>query len=309
MHILKEAVCSSRIAGIPISIREFLFSELELDSQKKDYKKEVENYSAAIKQGVRRLRDPFLSNRLIKTVHKTLFNKVSGKDKKTGEFRSSQNWIGGASLKDVVFIPPIPNELDDLLVDFELFLNQKMETPHLIRVAIAHYQFETINPFLDGNGRIGRLLIALYLIAKKALTRHLLYISSYFEEYEELYYTKLSQVRKNNNLVEWIKFFLTGVFEVAKDSAHALSTSISLKHLKEKEITQTLGKRMEKGLELLNILFEEPIMSSKLIHQKIKLSVKACNDLIKAFTNIKILHEITGFQRNRIYKFQDYIEL
>ena len=310
MHIFKEAVVSSRIEGTRTNIEEALIEEREIDPEKRDDWQEVNNYVKAMNTAIGELKNLPLSNRLIKETHRILLASGRGERKTPGEFRTSQNWIGGASLADAVFIPPVHTELPDLLSDLELFLqNTEIKIPHLIRIAIAHYQFETIHPFLDGNGRIGRLLITLYLVSSGILEKPLLYLSDFFEKHKSLYYDNLTLVRAKNDLAQWIKFFLTGVIQTAENSVLTLKKIIDLKASIEKKHILLMGKRSKNGMELLHQLFRKPIVTAKDVQNLTGLSPKAANDLIQAFVEKGILVETTGYQRNRSFVFAEYLKM
>jgi Fic family protein len=310
MHISKEAVVSSRIEGTKTNIEEAFIEEKEIDPEKRDDWKEVINYIKAMNNAIKKLKSLPLSNRLIRDTHKILLSSGRGKYKNPGEFRKSQNWIGGSSINNAVFVPPAWNELPDLLSDFEMFLhNNEIKTPHLIKVAIAHYQFETIHPFLDGNGRIGRLFITLYLVANEVLEKPLLYLSDFFEKNRTLYYDNLMKVRLENDLGQWLKFFLTGIIQTASIALDTLKQVTELKANIEKEKIMSMGKRSKTALELLHYLFKKPVVNVREVQEKTNLSAKAANDLIKVFLNEGILREITGFQRNRIFVFDKYMNL
>ncbi len=310
MHIFKEAVISSRIEGTRTNIEEVFIEEKEIDPEKRDDWKEVNNYVTAMNAAIVKLKKLPLSNRLIRETHKILLSSGRGKHKNPGEFRKSQNWIGGASLSDAVFIPPSQEELPELLSDFELFLNNhEIKVPHLVRIAIGHYQFETIHPFLDGNGRIGRLLITLYLVSSGVLDKPLLCLSEFFEQNKTIYYDNLTLVRTKNYIGQWIKFFLVGIIKTAENASYTLKKIIDLKLLIEKEKIIPLGKRSKRGIELLHYLFKKPVVTVKEIQTFTGLSPKASNDLVQAFVDKKILHETTGYQRNRIFAFNDYLKL
>ncbi len=309
MHVYKEAVFSSRIEGTKTNIKEALIKEQEITPERRDDWQEVNNYVKAMNYAIEQLKTLPLSNRLIRNCHKILLSSVRGHHKNPGEFRKSQNWIGGVSISDAVFIPPHHSELPELLTDFELFLNNKdIKIPHLIRIAIAHYQFETIHPFLDGNGRIGRLLITLYLVSNNVLNKPVLYLSEFFERNKTLYYDNLSIVRTHNNLSQWIKFFLTGVIETATRSTNTLTEILKLKERTEKEKIITMGKRTKQGMALLHSLFTSPVVTIKDVRDITNLSVKAASDLVRAFVERNILIETTGHQRNRIFVFKEYLQ-
>ena len=310
MHIFKEAVISNRIEGTRTNIEEALNEQDNLDPEKRDDWQEVHNYVKAMNNAIQELEKLPLSNRLIKNTHKILLSTGRGEHKSPGEFRISQNWIGGTSLSDAVFIPPAHEELPELLSDLELFLNNtNINIPHLIRIAIAHYQFETIHPFLDGNGRIGRLLISLYLVHSKVLQKPLLYLSDFFKKNKTLYYDNLTFVRTKNDMSQWIKYFLEGVSQTAENSAQTLKKIIELKTDLEKNKLLSLGKRTKTANEFLYFLFHSPVITSTALQKEMKITAKTANSLIDAFIGLNILKERTGYSRNRIFVFDKYVEL
>lgn len=310
MHIYKEAIESNKIEGTRTNIEEALHEEKDIDPEEHDDWEEVNNYVNAMNVTIKELTRLPLSNRLIRLTHKLLLSGVRGEKKTPGEFRRSQNWIGGATPATASFVPPIETEVPDLMADFEKFLNnQELKIPHLIRIAIAHYQFETIHPFLDGNGRTGRLLITLYLVSNGILGKPLLYLSDFFEKNRSLYYDHLTFVHTKNALGDWLKFFLTGVIQTSENGVKTLKEIADLKKNIEKEMMDSLGKRIKNGYTLLNGLFQKPVVSSKDVQLITDLTPKASNDLIQAFMDLHILKEKTGYSRNRIFIFDDYIKL
>lgn len=310
LHISKEAVISSRIEGTKTEIDESFLSESEILPERRDDWKEVANYTKAINQAILDLQNLPISSRLIKETHKVLLNSVRGQEKQPGKFRASQNWIGGSSPSDAVFVPPSFEHVEELMSDLEKFIhNDEINVPDLIRIALVHYQFETIHPFLDGNGRIGRLLITLFLVDKKILTKPLLYLSAYFEENKGLYYDNLTFVRTKNDMKQWLKYFLVGIEKTATKSAETLSKVLILKSDLEKMINKNFGKKSPSAITLLNHLFEKPSLYVKEAQEIAKLSYKSANDLVDDFVKAEILEEITGQSRNRIFVFRKYFDL
>lgn len=309
MHILKEATTSSRIEGTKTNMEEALFKEEDINPEKRDDWAEVQNYIKAINTSIKELEKLPISNRLIRNTHKTILSGVRGKQKIPGEFRKSQNWIG-ATLKDAIFIPPHHSEVLDLMSDLEKFINNDdNHIPHLIKIAIAHYQFETIHPFLDGNGRLGRLLITLYLVSNDVLKKPSLYLSDFFEKNKGYYYDNLMTVRLTSNLTQWIKFFLVGVIETSKESIQVFKDIIALKNNIETIRLPKLGSKIENGQLLMKQLFQIPIIDSKQVSEFLKVSPSTANRLIKDFIDLNVLSELTGYKRNRKFMFKEYFKI
>ena len=309
MHILKEATTSSRIEGTKTNMEEALVKEKDINPEKRDDWAEVQNYIKAINTSIEELKKLPISNRLIKNTHKIILSGVRGKHKIPGEFRISQNWIG-ATLKDAIFIPPHHSEVIELMSDLEKFINdEENHIPHLIKIAIAHYQFETIHPFLDGNGRIGRLLITLYLVSNDVLKKPSLYLSDFFEKNKGYYYDNLMTVRLTSNLTQWIKFFLVGVIQTSKESIQVFKDIIALKNNIETERLPKLGSKIENGQLLMKQLFQIPITDSKQVSELLKISASTANRLIKDLIDLEILTELTGYKRNRKFMFKEYFKI
>lgn len=310
LHVTKEAVISSRIEGTQTNMDEALLNESEVSPEKRNDWREVNNYIKALNNAIEELDVLPISSRLIKHTHSILLDSVRGEHKQPGNFRTSQNWIGGSSPSDAVFVPPHHQYVENLMGDIENFLhNEDIIVPDLIRIAIAHYQFETVHPFLDGNGRIGRLLITLFLVDRKILEKPLLYLSSYFEQDKGLYYDNLTFVRTKNDMTQWLKYFLVGIAETASKAVDTLSLILSLKSDTEREITETFGRKSHSAITLLQHLLKQPIVSVDDAKNATGLSYKAANDLITDFENTGILKEITGQTRNRLFVFEKYLAL
>jgi len=308
LHVTKEAVISSRIEGTQTNMDEALLPIEEIKPERKNDWLEVNNYIEALNLAISDLQNLPVSSRLLKKTHRILLESVRGEYKLPGEYRSSQNWIGGASLADAVFIPPQHKLLNSLMGDLENFLNnERIDVPALIRIAIAHYQFETIHPFLDRNGRIGRLMITLFLVNEGILDKPLLYLSQYFENNKGLYYDNLTRVRTHSDMLQWIKYFLVGVEQTATKAVDTLTKVITLKETIESEINLTIGRRSNSALTLLYSLFHNPVTTIDKASKICELSFKAANDLVKLMQENGFLKELTGQSRNRIFIFNPYL--
>ncbi|OGU64274.1 MAG: cell filamentation protein Fic [Stygiobacter sp. GWC2_38_9] len=310
MHIVKEATTSSRIEGTQTHIEEAVLKEKDVTTEKKDDWREVQNYIAALNDAIENLSNLPLSSRLITQIHKILLQSVRGKNKLPGEYRTSQNWIGGATIKDATFIPPHYQDVPELLSDLENFTNNNnIYVPHLIKIAITHYQFETIHPFLDGNGRVGRLLITLYLVANKLLAKPTLYLSDFLEKHRQLYYDNLTVVRTKNDLTQWIKFFLSAVIETAQNGIDTFQKILKLRNEIEDKRIVTLGRKLPMAKNVINYLYKNPLIQVSHVVDELKISKQTANTIINDFVRLGILKEVTGLKKNRMYLFEEYVEL
>jgi len=310
LHVTKEAVISSRIEGTQTNMDEALLPFEEVSPERRNDWQEVNNYIRAINEAIVELQKLPISSRLLKDTHQTLLQSVRGEHKLPGTYRTSQNWIGGNSLADAVFIPPAHQLVSELMGDLEKFLNNdEINVPALVRIAIVHYQFETIHPFLDGNGRIGRLMITLFLVSEGILDKPLLYLSLYFEKNKSLYYDNLSRVRTHNDMLQWLKYFLVGIEQTATQAVNTLSNILKLKENLENEIRSTFGRRSNSALILLTALFKDPVITIDKAAKICNLSYKAANDLVTKMQEKKYLKELTGQSRNRIFIFEPYLNI
>lgn len=311
MYVKKEALLSSQIEGTQASLEGVLEFEANL-TPKEDINdiKEVVNYIKALNYGIERLEKLPMSLRLIKEIHKILVEGTRGSSKTPGEFRTSQNWIGppGASLVEAIFVPPPPDMVISSMGELENFFYEYDQIPPLIKIALIHAQFETIHPFLDGNGRIGRLLITFYLYWKGILSKPLLYLSFYLKKNRADYYDLLMKVRIEGAWEEWIKFFLRGISEISDEAAN---TAREIIKLKEDLITKLYEKSISSvyAIKLIDLLFETPVIDVKNVVEKLNISKETANELVKKFETIGILKEITGKQRYKKYLFKDYVDI
>ena len=306
MHVLKEATQSSKIEGTKTNIEDALLDKEDVNDEKRDDWEEVQNYIEALNSAIANLEKLPFSSRLIKETHKILLQGVRGKHKLPGEFRSSQNWIGGASINDATFVPPTHSSINEYMGDLEKFAhNTESFFPDLLKIALIHYQFETIHPFLDGNGRVGRLMITLYLVEKGILKKPILYLSDFFERNRTLYYDNLTRVREKDDLTQWFKFFLVGVIETAKNSVSTFDSILKLQKEVEAKI-QKLGSRSKNAQLIINYLFQRPIIDAQKVKILTSLSSPSVYKLIDELEKLEIINEITGGKRGKIYLFRDY---
>lgn len=311
MYVRQEAVLSSQIEGTQSTLEDVL--QFEVDAKGSDLPKDVEevvNYVHAMNYGLARLEALPLSLRLIREIHAQLLKGTRGGHRTPGEFRKSQNWIGpaGADLAHATFVPPPVLEMKEALDNFEKFLHQE-SLPILIQTGLAHAQFETIHPFLDGNGRVGRLLIAFLLCQRNVLHRPLLYLSHYLKGHRAEYYDRLMAIRNDGNWEGWLKFFLRGVEEVSKE---AIGTSRRIFELREKDrsvLNKELGSGAANALRLLDYFYEQPMINVRMVEKYLKSSFVTANRLVEQFVKLEILEETTGAQRNRRYAYAPYLAL
>ncbi len=309
MHVLKEATQSSRIEGTQTNMEEALLEKEDVALERRDDWEEVQNYVAAMNEAVGKLKTLPFSARLIRATHKTLMQGVRGKHKHPGEFRRSQNWIGGASIADAVFVPPVHASIGELIGDIEQFVhNERQHFPELLKIALVHYQFETIHPFLDGDGRVGRLLITLYLVSRGILKQPVLYLSDFFERNRQLYYDNLTRVREKNDLLQWFRFFLVGVIETAKSSTATFDHILKLQKQVESQL-QTLGSRTANAQKVMNYLYQRPVVNAAKVGEVAEVSPASAYKLIADLEQFGILKEITGGKRGKTYVFDAYLSL
>ncbi len=313
MYVRREAVLSSQIEGTQASLMDVLeFEAQALQPGRPHDVGEVVNYVNAMNYGLERLKELPLSLRLICEIHGKLLTGVRGSERTLGEFRQTQNWIGAPGpegLGNAIFVPPPPYEMQESLGNLENFFHDRTPLPMLIKVGLIHAQFETIHPFTDGNGRLGRLLITFLLCGKGILKRPLLYLSYFFKRYRSEYYDRLQAIRDKGDWEGWLKFFLKGVYEVAQEATNTARQIVNLREGHRFLINHQLGRRSGKALVLLENLYFRPIISVDYVMEATELTFSNANALVKQFCNFGLLREITGQRRNRLFSYAPYLAI
>lgn len=312
MYVRKEAVLSSQIEGTQSSLQNLLAAEAQLnDPEAPADVGEVVNYVRAMNHGLARLSDLPVSVRLIREIHAELMRGGRGGRLTPGDLRTSQNWIGpsGCTLREATFVPPPPHEVPTALADLERFLHAQDGLPPLVRVGLAHAQFETIHPFLDGNGRIGRLLITFLLTEKELLARPVLYLSHYFKRRRAEYYDSLQGVRDAGDWEDWLMFFLRGVTEVSHEAAHTAAGILRVREECRAQILDGMGRAAPNGHRILERLFDHPIVAVATVRDWLGVTSAGANTLVHRLVDAGVLREITGYARNRRFRFDPYMRL
>jgi Fic family protein len=311
MYVRREAVVSSQIEGTQASLMDVLeFEAQTLEPGRPQDVKEVVNYIDALKYGLERLKEIPLSLRLICEIHENLLTGVRGSEKSRGEFRHTQNWIGSPGSDGLVsasYVPPPPHEMGEALGNLEKYFYDERPMPFLIKVGLIHAQFETIHPFLDGNGRLGRLLITFLLCQKGVLKQPLLYLSYFFKKYRSEYYDRLQAIREKGDWEGWLKFFLKGVYEIAQEATATARQIVNLREEHRVLITERLGRGAAKSLALLEMLYFRPIISVHTAMEITNLSYANANKIVKDLCKLGILAEFTGLKRNRRFSYDPYL--
>jgi Fic family protein len=313
MYVRKEAVLSSQIEGTQSSLRDLLAAEARIYAPERPADvAEVVNYVAAMNHGLERLKELPVSVRLIREIHERLLRGVRGANLTPGDLRTSQNWIGpaGCTLNTATFVPPPPHEVATALGQLERFMHDDhIDLPLLIRIGLAHAQFETIHPFFDGNGRTGRLLITFLLCENGVLRKPVLYLSHFFKKHRQRYYDLLQGTRDAGDWEAWISFFLEGVREVSKEAAETARRVLALREQHRTEIANQLGRAAGNGHRVLEYLYQKPIVSVNDIRDLIGTTYPAANNLVDRMNQIGVLFEITGQMRNRQFLYRPYVDL
>lgn len=311
-YVRREAVLSSQIEGTNASLMDVLEFEAQMEeAEARIDVAEIINYIAAMNYGIDRLAELPLSRRLLCEAHGVLMRDVRGGEshKTPGAFRLTQNWIGGGSPTTARFVPPPPGIVSEVFADLERFLHDPEPMPPLVKVGLAHAQFETIHPFLDGNGRTGRLLITFWLVAKGILQKPLLYPSLYFKEQRQEYTDRLQAIRDDGAWEAWLAFFLDGIAQVATEATQTARAITQLRERDRARVSATLGRRAAKGLALLDELFKRPVMRTKAVERMLDVSQPTASALVRDLVELGVLRELTGKQRYRIFAYSDYLDL
>lgn len=312
MYVRKEAVLSSQIEGTQSSLQDVLAAEAKLlESRKTDDALEVIRHIRAMNHGLARLNDLPVSIRLIREIHSELLSDGRGSRLEPGELRRSQNWFGpaGCTLTEATYVPPPPHRITDCLGQLETFLHADDALPALLKIGLAHAQFETIHPFLDGNGRVGRLLITFLLCEREILRQPVLYLSHYFKRNRQEYYEHLQAVRDSGEWEQWLRFFLQGVIEVSAEATETARRILLLREEHRGAITESLGRVAGNGHRVLEYLFDHPIVSVNEVRDLIGTTYPAANDLVAKMEGVGVLQEITGQARHRRYRYGPYVAL
>lgn len=312
MYVRKEAVLSSQIEGTQSSLDDVLAAEAQIFSP--DTPRDVDevlNYVGAMNHGLGRLRELPVSVRLVRELHERLLHDVRGSERNPGQIRTSQNWIGpgGATLAEATFVPPPAHEVAQALGDWERFLHADLPVPVLVRIGLAHAQFETIHPFLDGNGRVGRLLITLLLYEREVLGRPVLYLSHYFKRHRARYYEALQAVRDEGAWEAWVEFFLTAVGEVAEEATRTARRIVELRERHRALVARETGRAAASGLLVLESLYSHPIVTVGDVMQRTGTTFAAASQLVRRFEAAGVLREITGYARNRRFRYDEYVRI
>jgi Fic family protein len=311
MYVRQEAVLSSQIEGTQSTLEDVL--QFEIDEKGRELPRDVEevvNYVRAMNYGLARLKELPLSLRLIREIHAELLKGVRGAHRTPGEFRRSQNWIGpeNCTLTTATFVPPPVPEMHEALDNLEKFLHDETTLPALLHCGLAHAQFETIHPFLDGNGRVGRLLITFLLCQRGILQRPLLYLSHFLRMHRAEYYDRLMAIRNGGDWEGWLKFFVRGVGEVSREATETAQAILKMREEHRQAIAAKLGGNAF-ALPLLDLLFEQPLMTISIVEQKLKCVYVTASKLVEHFVRLGLLKEITGHRRNRRYRYEPYLAL
>lgn len=312
MYVRKEAVLSSQIEGTQSSLTDVLEAESSIyDPKRPKDVKEVINYIKAMNYGLEKLKELPISVRLIREIHEKLLSGTRGAEHEPGELRRTQNWIGpqGCSLNTALYVPPPPYEMGLALSELEKFIHSENKLPLLVKIGLIHAQFETIHPFLDGNGRVGRLLNTFMLCEQEVILKPVLYLSVYFKKNRQEYYDRLQAVRDDGDWEAWLKFFLTGIYEVSQEATVMARNIVVLREKQRKIVQEHFGRTAANGMIVLEKLYSQPMMNIQDIIELVKVSYPAASSLMEKFVKYGILTEITGRTRNRLFRFADYITL